>query len=68
MAKRERFCWHCGESIGLMSAGYDEHDFVCEREACQRAADKQARPDREYEHEECLERDARRWSQWEDSA
>lgn len=60
MTKRERFCWNCGTSLGVLSAGYDPLDLVCERVECERAADEQARSDREYEHEERLEREERR--------
>ena len=62
MTKRERFCWNCGASLGVISAGYDEIDLICERVECERAATKTALEDRrEYEYEEWLQHEQERW-------
>jgi hypothetical protein len=49
----ERFCWHCGQNLGLIARVEDPRDLICERDECNRAAD-EAQP--EYDHAEELER------------
>jgi len=37
MASKERFCWYCGESLGVIEDKFYDRDDVCGAVECHRA-------------------------------
>lgn len=56
MARRERFCWNCGESLGEIELRHYDRRDTCGASACEREAREAARAEREEAHER-LDRD-----------
>ncbi len=56
MATKERFCWHCGDSMGFIADAYCERRMTCGKRECDREAREAERGDREEAHER-LDRD-----------
>lgn len=53
---RERFCWYCGDSLGVVEGRHYEHTDTCGKRECERAAGDAARAERDEAHEQ-LDRD-----------
>ena len=48
---RERYCWHCGSSMGVIENRYYDRGDTCGRSECERAARDAARQEREDAHD-----------------
>lgn len=56
MAIKERFCWHCGESLGEIDGRHCEPHMTCGKRECEREARDAEREERAQAHER-LDRD-----------
>jgi len=56
MAAKERFCWCCGESMGVIESRYYDRMDTCGKAACLREEQDAHRAEREQAHEELDER------------
>ena len=56
MAVKERFCWACGESIGLIDSRYYDRLDTCGKLSCQREEREAHREEREQAHRDLDER------------
>lgn len=53
---KERFCWNCGASLGVLPRWQWEHGDTCGDAACEREARDAQRAERDEAHEQ-LDRD-----------
>jgi hypothetical protein len=53
---KERFCWYCGASLGEIEDSHYEPTDTCGKRECERAANDEARAQREEAHRQ-LDRD-----------
>ncbi len=53
---RERFCWNCGDSMGVIQDRYYDRGDTCGKAECMREARNEAYAEREDAHEQ-LDRD-----------
>lgn len=53
---KERFCWNCGDSMGVIEDKYYDRSDTCGKRECEREARDQARAERDEAHEK-LDRD-----------
>ena len=56
MAIKERHCWHCGESMGMIESKYWSHGDTCGKRECDRAAQEAEREHREEAHRDLDDR------------
>jgi len=59
---KERFCWHCGKSMGFVSNAYYDRRDTCGDRECDNEARNAERCEREEAHEQ-LDRDGG-WDRW----
>ena len=50
MAAKERFCWNCGESLGVIEDRHYDRGDVCGKLDCNRAARDAAQSERDERH------------------
>lgn len=53
---RERFCWNCGDSMGVIEDRFHGHNDTCGKRECDREAQNQIASERAEAHEQ-LDRD-----------
>ena len=51
-----RYCWYCGEELGVIENRHYDRSDTCGKQECERAARDAARAEREESHER-LDRD-----------
>jgi hypothetical protein len=56
MTTKERFCWYCGDSMGLIESRYYDRRDTCGKLECQREERAAYQEEREEAHRELDER------------
>ena len=56
MSKKQRYCWVCGEDMGLIEDRYYDRRDTCGKQACERDARDVAREEREEAHRDLDDR------------
>jgi len=59
---KERFCWNCGKSLGVIQNRYYDRTDTCGARECERELRDQLRAKREEAHRELDERMG--WGEW----
>jgi hypothetical protein len=56
MPSKERFCWYCGESLGVIDSRYYDRMDTCGKQECERELRDALRAEREEAHRKLDER------------